>query len=365
MAQQYYTPADQNPWETMVQVPDPEVPIQMPLEMVPKRITKRVESTEGASKSDKKNAVLEALLAQYGAKSQELINAQQSGIGQLEQSVLDMKQTPRGIDFSPLAAYFDSTVEGSNLMRAVPKVESENERQQKIMSLENALQQRREGLTKSQTELLKEQIGAYMKAQEDPLKDLKSMAQIEWYRNSSQGRDDRLSRQSMTDEKDFLKTDDAKKLKAQQELKEYTSRYKDLLQQHGYQATGEKKKQLEAAFNQVGIKYKEAAGLGALTGPDWDIVKGVVAPQTGVQGALQQVTGGGTSGAVKGLDELLQGIELDSARSYGSVSTVYPKELVDRYMGNIKSNPNTGGGAPKYKSEEEEYQALKAKYKGK
>lgn len=77
-------------------------------------------------------------------------------------------------------------------------------------------------------------------------------------------------------------TTEAKALKTLADLKASVKRYDSLIGQEGFALTGEGKAKLNALYADVKIKWKEAAALGALTGPDLELIEQAVPAATGI-----------------------------------------------------------------------------------
>lgn len=108
-------------------------------------------------------------------------------------------------------------------------------------------------------------------------------------------------------EKDIKAIDssaEGKKLKALGELKRSTKTYQDLVNQHGVEIYGANRSALESAYADLKVKWKEAANLGALTGPDLELIVDAVKPATGIGGIKAKLVGG-LGGIKKSLDQLL------------------------------------------------------------
>ena len=79
-------------------------------------------------------------------------------------------------------------------------------------------------------------------------------------------------------------------MKALGELKRSAEWYEDLLDEHGYEFRGSGKALLDNAYADLQVKWKEAANLGALTGPDLQLIIDSVKPATGWGGLVQKIT---------------------------------------------------------------------------
>lgn len=91
-------------------------------------------------------------------KIKELIQQEQSGISQLEQTIQNLRQQPQSINWKPAAAFLDAGVKGQNLAAAMPEYTSPEDRAFKIAQLENLVQQRKSGATENALSLLKNSL---------------------------------------------------------------------------------------------------------------------------------------------------------------------------------------------------------------
>lgn len=81
--------------------------------------------------------------------------------------------------------------------------------------------------------------------------------------------------------KDVDLSTEGKALKTLADLKSAVTQYDALIAQEGFALTGEGRKRLDALYADVKIKWKEAAALGALTGPDLELIEQAVPAATG------------------------------------------------------------------------------------
>lgn len=88
---------------------------------------------------------------------------QDAGVAGLERMMQEMQGAPRGINFSPLAAYMDSIVPGSKLSPAAASMApmNEDQRQEKMLKLQDLIQQRRQNLATNALAPYKAQLDAY------------------------------------------------------------------------------------------------------------------------------------------------------------------------------------------------------------
>lgn len=97
------------------------------------------------------------LVSQLQEQSQNAIQEQRQGVKENEASLKNLESRGAPINFAPLAALVDSWT-GSNLSKGVAQSETPEQYQEKIMSLKNAIQTQRQGLSSEQINLLKSQI---------------------------------------------------------------------------------------------------------------------------------------------------------------------------------------------------------------
>jgi len=112
-------------------------------------------------------------------------------------------------------------------------------------------------------------------------------------------------------------------------------RYKDLVAEHGFEAFGKNKTALESAYADLKIKYKDAAGLGALTGPDVSILEEAIKPATGFGGAIGKLTSGGNKGILSGIDDSIRAVERGAKQKFDDLSVQYDKYTADPYINSL------------------------------
>ena len=136
------------------------------------------------------------------------------------------------------------------------------------------------------------------------------------------------------EEKDIKAIDassEGKKLKALGELKRSAKIYKDLVDTHGVELRGTNKSLMESAYADLKVKWKEAANLGALTGPDLELIVDAVKPATGGRGIVAKLSGG--IGGIKGsLDQLLTYTDTEATVARDLISSKDPKYGQSSYL---------------------------------
>lgn len=124
------------------------------------------------------------LMQRFGDQSDAALKSQQGGVDQLQNYINQYANSPQQVNLSPLAAYVDSIVPGSNISKGYNAPENPQQRQEKMMALNEELQKRREGFSKSQAQLLKDQIDAYKAVKVGDLDNTLKMAKINFYNSA-------------------------------------------------------------------------------------------------------------------------------------------------------------------------------------
>lgn len=114
--------------------------------------------------------------------------------------------------------------------------------------------------------------------------------------------------------------------------------YKSLVEQFGTEIFGSNKTLLDNAYAELQIAWKEAANLGALTGPDLQLIQDSVKPSTGARGVATNLTGGGAAGIVGGIDQMLGRIDRDAGLNFGGLISRNPQYKNSEYVQGL-SNP--------------------------
>lgn len=133
-----------------------------------------------------------------------------------------------------------------------------------------------------------------------------------------------------------------KKLLLLNDLKQSIEQYKTLVEEYGRGILPGQKSILENAWSDLAIKWKEAAKLGALTGPDIELVEKNI-PNAAGFGLL---TG---KQIVNVLDKSLDNMDVDRKSAYDQLISKNPNYANSQYVQNLynaneQNNPFIGGG---------------------
>lgn len=112
--------------------------------------------------------------------------------------------------------------------------------------------------------------------------------------------------------------------------------YKGLLNRFGTgNITGVQRAMIENAHKEVQMAYKTAAELGAITGPDMQILNGIIPDVNTLGGTAASLYKGGLEGAMAGLNQMVQLRNAENERTSRLVQDIYPALKDDAYMSNL------------------------------
>lgn len=112
-----------------------------------------------------------------------------------------------------------------------------------------------------------------------------------------------------------------KKLTSLSNLYQLSNTYKNLVDTYGFNAVGANKTLLDNAYADLKIAYKEAANLGALTGPDVGIIEDAIKPASGATNYLKYKIAGGKGGVSAGIDQALGKARREALQNYKQLTT--------------------------------------------
>lgn len=214
-----------------------------------------------------------ALLAQMDQYSKEAIAGQRQGVSDAENQLASYKQIPMQLDLSPLAQLTDSWT-GSNLQKGYAKPEGIQDRVGTINALQGGLQKARSGLSTEQLQYMKDRFNIGQKSDETKAQMLIAEAKL----REAEAAKNELANKKGTDRElavteKIQKSDEGKQAQGLTAFVKAVDDYKKLIDQFGLQpVSGPEQNLLKTAYSAVKIKYKEAANLGALSGPDIGLV---------------------------------------------------------------------------------------------
>lgn len=129
---------------------------------------------------------------------------------------------------------------------------------------------------------------------------------------------------------------EAKNLQAMKDFKNKLTAYrKEAERPEGFDSTGTRKSILDQLYADLKISYKEAANLGALTGPDLSILQEAIKPMSGVTNYPGYLASGGQKGVLNSIDNAIKTLETKSQDNYDSLISKYSKYKDDPYIQNL------------------------------
>jgi hypothetical protein len=307
----------------------------------------------------------EEMVKQYNeqlALRQQALGDAKGALVEKESQQLDPLQQ---VNIQPLMAATDSWF-GGNMSQGYKAPQAAEKKEHEIQRLKNAISQQEGGLIDDRfnvTRLMMEERRAqeknmYNEQQADIDRALKremlkeklmANADLAANKNASKvakGADDK--------EQKILKTKQAQTIEAQINLKKAIDQYEGLVDKHGINLAGANKDAMNSAYADLKIKYKEAAKLGALTGPDVGIIVDAIAPATGVAGAGRIAAhkmgfGGGTEGLKKGIGQIKQNLESDYKTNQSALEAGYGanSSVLQGYRANFYGRPQASTSSEK------------------
>lgn len=121
---------------------------------------------------------------------------------------------------------------------------------------------------------------------------------------------------SATQLKQIDSSPQGKKLVSLSNLYQLSNTYKKLVDTYGFKATGTNKTLLDNAYADLKIAYKEAANLGALTGPDVGIIEDAIKPSSGIKNYMTYKLSGGQGGVSAGIEQALGKARNEALQNY-------------------------------------------------
>lgn len=233
------------------------------------------------------------------------------------------EQDDQPVNLRPLMSWAD-TLTGAQTASGyeLPKSKSEELK----MKLQQQIDKENQGIADDQLKYLQLMDQDAQNADKKAYRD--AMLRLAANRSNRGGMNDNMKLQ-------FYKSDDASILKKNKEFVDQVKNYENLVENLGYQPFGKDRALLDNAFYNLGVSYKEAKELGAITGPDWEIIKGSIAPMTGLSGLVTKATGGGTQGVQSSLKQLKDLANQQSETRARSAEYIFGKDLVRGYQQNI------------------------------
>lgn len=123
-----------------------------------------------------------------------------------------------------------------------------------------------------------------------------------------------------------------KKLVSLSGLYQKSQTYKNLLDTYGFKVAGAEKARLDQAYADLKIAYKEAANLGALTGPDVLLLEEAIKPASGATNLLNYKLSGGKAGVSSAIDGALSKARAEALQNFKQLTARKPEYRGSEYV---------------------------------
>lgn len=278
------------------------------------------------------------------------LEQQREGLGQFDKQLAQINATQPSQAAQAFAALSDM-MNGGNMFQTAKAAEAQGRKQ--AQDLAQNVQKYKNDLTDKEIDLLK--------AQFQNSSDQEKMAMMERMNYAKISADQREKEDKSG--KDILKTKEAQDIQSKIDLSDALTNYQSLVDTHGYNVTGKNKTEIENAYADLKIKYKEAANLGALTGPDVKIIEEAIKPITGFGGAMGQAGGAlGLSGGAEGISTAISKARGTVDKSFkNKINTLRSAYGDSPVLTQWESRFNRGGKTVGSDKEMAEYEALQKK----
>lgn len=138
-----------------------------------------------------------------------------------------------------------------------------------------------------------------------------------------------------------------KKINALSDLQNKINTYRDAVNKTDkFAVYGANKATLDSMYADLKIAYKEAANLGALTGPDVLILQEAIKPMSGITNYTSYVTSGSKQGVLNSIDTALNTVSTAAQRPLSLLNSKYSGYINDPYFQTVTSPFSGSGYAP-------------------
>ncbi len=308
--------------------------------------------------------------------------ADQAGIASLKdrlQATMD-KELP--LDITPLAALTDQW-SGSHLAQSYQVPETAAQRAQAVGKLQDQITSQEQGMGKDQMDGLRSKlstaIGLDNTAEARGQNSIQNQAkvtdqniQLAHLENEQQkltaARLDAAKGKQLSEKdtfqirKDLSASEPAKVVRGVTGLVGALNEYEKLFHDQGIDPTGPKARAMQTAYTNVTIKFKEAAQLGALSGPDMGLVNKEIADAGGFDTWFSAKTKGGKEGIQASINQIRKGSNQDFENAYANLKGI-SKDIsaADPVLEDLqRSYTKAHSGAPKFRTRADIIKELEA-----
>lgn len=251
-------------------------------------------------------AGLSPLARELMTRYQKSLTGQQEQLGLAEKRLKEAQQAGEQINLAPIAKLVDVWT-GSNLASAYSPPQP---KEKIVQQLQDAVLKARGDLTQSELDMYAKTLGLQQRQEEmKAAREDRELRRLESMKAGETATGLKNMKLELEVTEKIGKSDEGKKIKGLTDFVNSLNNYRNLVKKHGLQGSpfgSDAKRDMESAYSDLQLKYKEAGLLGALTGPDIGIVIRGIPDATSFVGALKAGVGAtsGAAGIIKTLDQV-------------------------------------------------------------
>lgn len=291
------------------------------------------------------NSGLQALLAQLDNKGSKYLGQQEVGIHNQEELLKNALGQKAQLDLSPLMSLADAW-SGSKLAQGY---KGPSDPQATVQALEGALQKGRNDLSENEIALLKSKLGVEgeMMASSERSQDRKLAAQrLQVDKDLARG--DKLNSRDIALGEAFGKSKDKSSLQGIVDVNRALNNYMTKVNKFKARPYGEGSGEISSAYNDLTLAYKNAAELGALSGPDVGLIQQNIGNLGDFKGWAQNWAKGGPAEIEHIANDIRRRTAAKFTDNANIAKKLYPSTSVHDVIGMMNdqlaaSNPNVLG----------------------
>lgn len=273
-------------------------------------------------------------LADLQAAQMQSFQNQQQGINDLSSFTNAQLEQPVQTDLTGLAALTDAWT-GSKFAQSYKAPQSGQEKLSQVAALKQALNKERGNLTENEIALLKAKINALTTQSIFGQKQEAKAGEAGTKKTEQQTKDDEEARAKIKKEATPALGGNVKFTNALAKYIQTVDKYGDF-----ESLSGSARDEIESAYSDALVAYKEFKNLGALAEADLALARYGIKPQTGVAGGSNKIFGGGREGLKKGAQSLIEQGKKDFDLDYDSFAAAYKGRDVEPVLSVFRKSYN-------------------------
>jgi hypothetical protein len=302
-------------------------------------------------------ADFDSLMLKLQGVADESRRSQQGGVDKLLEEKQRMNDMPFGIDMKPLMALSDAWW-GGDLAKNYQSPESPEARQEKLVKMEQAIQNARNGISETDASVIKALLGAEQ-GKLGIIESSKGRHEMAAARAEARG-DAEKTRQVFKDQmqeeqarQGLLKNKQVDGMEGLTQMASVLNRLEEAMGKYGTmdRLAGEGKAELDSIKGQFTLASKKGEDLGALAGPDMQLIFQNLRTPSGVDALVQALTAGGDAGTRLQLKQMRQRLHMGYENSITKLTRGYKTKdgrvrgndliqgINQQYLDQYKNNP--------------------------